>query len=124
MVGPLHFRHAHGAGGRQHAHPHPRRQNQNRDRKPPPDRTPTASNLRHFGQRADVGTFGFDRGTRPNGQRMRTTAVSSGAVRPHPRVNRKVRACLVRWDCTTNPCPRMNPCSAAMTRPMPDPNGM
>lgn len=69
-VGPRHFEQGHGAGGRQHAHPHPRLQHQNRNRNPPA-RTPTASRFRQFGQVVEVGTLGFERGTRPKGQRRR-----------------------------------------------------
>ena len=80
MVGPLHFTHGQGDGGRQHAHPHPRRQYQNRNRNPPA-RTPTANGLRHCGQVVEVGTFGLDRGTRPNGQRMYTVKNSGVSYR-------------------------------------------
>lgn len=72
-IGPRHFffGQSPGAGGRQLAHPHPCLQNQNLNMYPAV-RTPTASNFRHFGQRLEVGTDGFDRGSRPNGERMRT----------------------------------------------------
>ncbi len=72
-IGPRHsfFGQSTDAGGRQLAHPHPCRQYQNRNRNPAV-RTPTASNFRHFGQWLEVGTDGFVRGSRPNGERMRT----------------------------------------------------
>lgn len=76
MVGPLHFTHGRGAGGRQLAQPHFFSQNQKRVNRPA-DRTPTAHGFRHFGQVVEVSTFGFDRANMPNGKRMRTTGVSS-----------------------------------------------
>ncbi len=77
MVGPAHFTHGNGAGGRQLAHPHPLLQNQNRVNGPAV-RTPTAAGLRHFGHVVEVSTFGFDRMNQPDGLRMRTTAGFSG----------------------------------------------
>lgn len=86
IVGPLHFKHFHGVGGRQHAHPQSRLQYQKRSRNPPA-RTPMANRLRHFGQVVEVGTFGLLRRTRPNGQRRDMAKRSDGVWndrRPHP----------------------------------------
>ncbi len=84
-VGPLHFRHGQGAGGRQHAHPQPVLQYQNRN-KNPPARTPTASGLRHLGQVVVVGTLGLVRGIRPDGRRSSYTVRSSSGGYSHRRV--------------------------------------